>query len=413
MRKKITRGYKLCSDISISSAESPDSLGQPSNSEEYEQLNLLKLIPTHSESCDRISQEFQFIPTSETTEQNQESLKSLPAGFPAQAQVTQELERDYLIQNHFSGEKVSEYCSKLNPSSLLLNNLKDLSNEDLELFLPPYIWQDTVLKLKQSRRRSLEQDIKDLDCLSFPTLTSGQTSTTMRPAGQTKCEKWFKDKGLIPTGSQLSAEAIAMIMGFPPNWFDCLNSTKPQEESEPDISQEEALHQDKQPLPSVESSISMRSRHPNSVWMLETTVPCLVKQPHKQPFEGLIVGDRGSEFDVKVDDRVVSLPKLYVFPNFQKQKKKCQTDDDISPSKIRRKKGTGSGSIYWRTIKKNGKDYQQTYYHYEIWDKGDRLIKSCEYIPKRMRSLIEKMNDEKAPVEEILKVLRNRGKRKK
>ena len=176
------------------------------------------------------------------------------------------------------------------------------------------------------------------------------------------------------------------------------SQVKPQEESEPDISQEEQLPQDKQRSPSAESSIS---------------IPCLIRQPHKQPFEGLIVSDRGSEFDVKVDDRIVTLSKLYVFPNFP-QKKKCQTDDDISPSKIpqRRKKGTGSGYINWRVIKKNGKNYKQTWFHYELWDKG-RQVKSCAYIPKAKRSQIQKMNDEKTPVEEILKVLSNRSKRKK
>ncbi|NJL52748.1 MAG: hypothetical protein HC930_12020 [Hydrococcus sp. SU_1_0] len=157
--------------------------------------------------------------------------------------------------------------------------------------------------------------------------------------------------------------------------------------------QDEQLPQDKQRSPSKEFSIS---------------IPCLVKQPHKKPYEGLIVGDRGTEFDVKINDKVISLPKLYVFPHFPSQKK-CKTDDDISPSKIRRKKGTGSGSIYWRTITKNGKEYKQTYYHYELWGQGDRLIKSCEYIPKRMLGQIEKMNNEKAPVEEILKVLRDRS----
>lgn len=123
----------------------------------------------------------------------------------------------------------------------------------------------------------------------------------------------------------------------------------------------------------------------------------------------MIVGNRGDKFDVKVNDGVQTISKLYVFPHFPPLKK-CKTDHEITPSKKRRKKGTGSGSIYWRTITKNGKDYQQTYYHYELWDKGDRKIKSCEYIPKTMRSLIEKMNDEKAPVEEILRVLRNRKK---
>ncbi|MEO1671532.1 MAG: hypothetical protein AAFR77_12220, partial [Cyanobacteria bacterium J06631_2] len=89
----------------------------------------------------------------------------------------------------------------------------------------------------------------------------------------------------------------------------------------------------------------------------------------------MIVGDRGSDFDVQVDDRVVTLPKLYVFPNFP-QKKKCKTDNNISPSKnsgSRRKKGTGSGYINWRTIKKNGKDYKQTWFHYELWDKGRQV----------------------------------------
>jgi hypothetical protein len=397
MRKKITRGYESCSDISISSVESVDLASQQSNLEEYEQLSLWKSTPTLKQSCDRTSQEFQFTLISETISLIMESLTLLPADFPALVQVTQELERVLNIQPQPCGKKVYELSRRRNPNSWWLNNQQEFSNEDYELFLEDSEWQDIKAKLKQSRHRSLEQDTRDLDCLSFPTLTSGQTSTTMRPAGQTKCEKWFRNKGLIPNGSQLSSQAIAIIMGFPPNWFDCLTPTKPKEESEVDISQEEALPQDKQRSPFAESSIS---------------IPCLIKQPHKQPFEGLIVRDRGSEFDVKVDGRIVTLPKLYVFPNLVKQKEKCRTDDDISPSKIRRKKGTGSGSIYWRTCTKNGKDYQQTYYHYELWDKGDRLIKSCEYIPKGMRSQIEKMNSEKAPVEDILKVLKNRSKRK-
>ena len=87
---------------------------------------------------------------------------------------------------------------------------------------------------------------------------------------------------------------------------------------------------------------------------------------------------------------------------------------DISPRKIpqRRKKGKGSGYINWRNITKNGKRYKETWFHYELWDKG-RQVKSCAYIPKSKRSQIQKMNAEKVPVEEILKVLENRSKRKK
>ncbi len=396
-----------CSDTSIFSVALEDSPWQQNNAGTiYRQLSLLKSTPMLKESLDLTSQEYQFTQISETTNQNQESLTSLPVGFPVLAHQTQELEQDLNIQLPLFGEKDLDVLSRLNPASVLLNNLKELSNEDLELFLPPYIWQDTVSRLKQSRRESLEQDTRDSDYLSFPTLTSGQTSTTMRPAGQTKCEKWFRNKGLIPNGSQLGSEAIAMIMGFPPNWFDCLSPTEPQEESKADISQDEQLPQHKQRSPSAESSTSQKLLGD------KLSIPCLVKQPHKQPFEGLIVGDRGSDFDVQVDDRVVTLPKLYVFPNFP-QKKKCKTDNNISPSKnsgSRRKKGTGSGYINWRTIKKNGKDYKQTWFHYELWDKG-RQVKSCAYIPKKMRSQIEKMNSEKVPVEEILRVLRRKNKR--
>lgn len=146
------------------------------------------------------------------------------------------------------------------------------------------------------------------------------------------------------------------------------------------------------------------------------SIPCLIKQPNQQPLMGLIVGVHGCSFDVKVNDGVQTISKLYVFPNFPPSKK-CKTDPELTPSKngatSRRKRGAGSGYIYWRTVRKNGKDYQQTFYHYELRDKNNRRVKSCEYIPKKLRSLIEQMNDEKVPVEEILKVLRRRKKREK
>ncbi|MBD2505163.1 hypothetical protein H6G83_31945 [Anabaena azotica FACHB-119] len=79
--------------------------------------------------------------------------------------------------------------------------------------------------------------------------------------------------------------------------------------------------------------------------------------------------------------------------------------NDISPSKTRRHKGEGSGSIHWRTITRNGKDYQQAYYHYEFWSDGDRIFKSSKYIPKYLLKLVQQMEHEKAPVRDILGVL--------
>ncbi|AUB44295.1 hypothetical protein COO91_10518 (plasmid) [Nostoc flagelliforme CCNUN1] len=54
--------------------------------------------------------------------------------------------------------------------------------------------------------------------------------------------------------------------------------------------------------------------------------------------------------------------------------------NDISPSKMRRHKGEGSGSIHWRVITKNGKNYHQAYYHYKFWSEGDRrreIVEVC------------------------------------
>ena len=193
-----------CSDIWTYLAELEASPWQPSNLGEYRQLNLWKSTPMHNQSCDRISQISPSIQTSETTTQNQESLNLSQWDFPVQEQVTQEVKQDSNIQLPHSGEKDLDVSLKLNPSSVLWNSLKELSEEDLELFLPPSIWQDTVLRLKQSRRQSLGAGHqRHSDCLSFPTLTSGQTNSKMRPAGQVKCEKWFKDKGLIPSGSSV------------------------------------------------------------------------------------------------------------------------------------------------------------------------------------------------------------------
>jgi hypothetical protein len=248
--------------------------------------------------------------------------------------------------------------------------------------------------------------IKDEGFLLFPTLTSGASTTTSRPAGQTKCEKWFKDNGLIPNGSQLGTQAIALTMGFPSNWFKSLSEqylnkatipsqVKHQEELEPDILQDEQLPQDKQPLPSPESSIS---------------IPCLVKQPKQPEVKGIISQDEGDRFLVEVDGEKISISKLFVYPDFSKTPKGYRSayvgqieknpSKNLSPSKKRRRKGEGNGSIYWRTITKNGKDYPQAYYH---WKENGR--KRSKYIPKHLFVTIQSAENQKRSVVEILSLL--------
>ena len=75
------------------------------------------------------------------------------------------------------------------------------------------------------------------------------------------------------------------------------------------------------------------------------------------------------------------------------------------PSKKRRKQGYGAGYIECKPINRSGKEYKQYWYHYEIWDKGDCLEKNSRYIPKRLQTRVGKLEAEKAPVSEILKLL--------
>ncbi len=90
--------------------------------------------------------------------------------------------------------------------------------------------------------------------------------------------------------------------------------------------------------------------------------------------------------------------------NVLEEKDKCSSKS-LSPSKNQRRKGEGSGCIRCKPIKRSGKEYLQYWYHYEFWSEGDRLVKKSRYIPKRLLSRVEKLEEEKAPVREILILL--------
>jgi hypothetical protein len=66
----------------------------------------------------------------------------------------------------------------------------------------------------------------------------------------------------------------------------------------------------------------------------------------------------------------------------------------------KRKWGEGNGYIEWRTITKNGKEYNQAYYHWK-----DHQNKYSRYIPKKLLGLIQEADKQKRPVTEILHLL--------
>ncbi len=72
---------------------------------------------------------------------------------------------------------------------------------------------------------------------------------------------------------------------------------------------------------------------------------------------------------------------------------------------IRRCKGDGTGRIQMRILtKKNGKQYQQAWYDWQL-KSGEKVISKSTYIPKRLLPQVQQLEESKAPVKEILKLL--------
>ncbi|NJO64090.1 MAG: hypothetical protein HC836_39700 [Richelia sp. RM2_1_2] len=74
-------------------------------------------------------------------------------------------------------------------------------------------------------------------------------------------------------------------------------------------------------------------------------------------------------------------------------------------STTRRSYGEGTGRIHWRTItKKNGKQYQQPWYDWQL-KSGEKTISKSSYITKKLLSQVQMLEAQKAPVREILQLL--------
>ena len=134
------------------------------------------------------------------------------------------------------------------------------------------------------------------------------------------------------------------------------------------------------------------------------SISCTVKQPKQPERKGVIRKDLGDRFLVYLPDSetTVTVPKLYVYPDFSQTVRQSDKSPskNYSPSKTRRQKGEGNGSIYYRTVTRNGKAYQQAYYH---WVEGNK--KRSKYIPKNLLDRVQKAESKKLPVNHILFLL--------
>ncbi len=110
---------------------------------------------------------------------------------------------------------------------------------------------------------------------------------------------------------------------------------------------------------------------------------------------------RGEQFSTSEDGNVQKSDELISLSRGEQVSPPCTKN----LKRPKRQQGYGAGYIECRKVKRGSKLYSQFWYHYEIWSQGDRIIKKSRYIPKRLVPKVERMNQEKAAVREILEVL--------
>lgn len=200
----------------------------------------------------------QSIKTSKTFSQSRDNSISSSADSRVTEHQQLVLNVELLTQSQPSSGSSLDVSSSPDQSSYSWSNLKDLSIEDLEAGLADSTWQDIKASLQSCLQLiNLERQVRESECLFFPTLLSGdRPSSGTRPAGQTKCEKWWKDNVIQRRGYQLSARAMSAIQGFPMEWLDVISPypIATPGESEPDTSWVKPSQSPKLELPSVSSS---------------------------------------------------------------------------------------------------------------------------------------------------------------
>jgi|GEM_PF-1031204 len=153
---------------------------------------------------------------------HQQELICLQEDSLVQEPPTLEQKQDSNIQSLLSGLNISELSAKGDPDSSSSRTLPQLSIADYEQYLEDSEWLAISGMIRKSYKQlSLEVPKNGKDFLSLPTLTTNK-GVKSRSSGQSKCEKWFRDKGLLQDTQCLSPQMMAVLFGFPMEWTKCL-----------------------------------------------------------------------------------------------------------------------------------------------------------------------------------------------
>jgi len=206
----------------IYSVESEGLLSPQKLSEGYTPNSSLKLVEMPKPSCDRIGEISQSTQTSETTTVPRDNLIYLQSVSHVQAQVSQEEGKVLTTKLPPSGLRLLDSSVKESQASLLLKTLKGLSLKDYEQCLEDSEWLAIRGTIQKSYRQShLAHPIEGKEFLSLPTLNASSAAKS-RAAGQVRCELWFRQNGLLRDSQCLSPQIMALLLGFPQDWTECL-----------------------------------------------------------------------------------------------------------------------------------------------------------------------------------------------
>jgi hypothetical protein len=213
--------HKLISHISTGLEALELSAMQPESPAKLKQSDTLTSAKMLKPSTVQTSLKSQSLETLEKSPHQQE-LISTQGDSPAQEPPTQEPKQDSYIQSLLSGLNISELSTKDDPDSLSSKTQLQLLVTHCEQYLEDSEWSDIVGTIHRSYKLlSSEVPKNGSDCLSLPTLTTNK-GVKSRSSGQSRCEKWFRDKGLLLDTQCLSPQMMAVLFGFPMEWTKCL-----------------------------------------------------------------------------------------------------------------------------------------------------------------------------------------------
>jgi hypothetical protein len=210
------------SQCSIYSQELAEEAALLTNSES-EQPSSLKLTQMRSLSFPITSQTFPYIETSETITVDEESLTSSGIHSLAQIRQLQETKLESTENIAACGLKLCESLKNAIQPSSSLRIPQDYSIAEWMKCFGGFPKAGTMQNGRLSQQPHLERHTVENGYLLSPTPNASSGTERSRPAGQTKCEKWFKDNGLLKDSQCLNQEIMALLQGFPMDWTQCLS----------------------------------------------------------------------------------------------------------------------------------------------------------------------------------------------